>query len=61
MTLHTYIPLPMPLSSINILHFMVSEIQPEQAFPVAYQTARLPIRMPWVKTILKGCGAKTYN
>ena len=32
MTLHTYNPPPMSLSSINFLHLTVSEISPEQDF-----------------------------
>ena len=64
MTLHIYTPHPQPMSlpSINILHLMVSEIQPRQGFPTA---CRSPIWMPWVKTIpaesFKGCGVKNKS
>ena len=49
MTLNTYIHRT-NVPTINILHLMVSEIQPGQAFS-HHPTAHQLIQMPWVKTI----------
>ena len=38
MMLHTYIPQPISLPSINFLHIMVSEIQPGQTFSCCLPT-----------------------
>ena len=44
MTLHTYIPQPMPLPKINFLHIKVSEIQPRQEFKVKVTMAMSKVK-----------------
>ena len=59
MTLHTYIPQPMSLPSINILHLTVSEIHPGQTFSRRPPTHPDTMGENNTQTGLKGCGVKS--
>ena len=52
MMLHTYIPQPMSLLSINLAHLTVSEIQPRQTFPATHLPAHQDTMMQTLKVII---------